>query len=355
MGKRSDFGNSWAEVVAKWCVGFAPPVIEETAWVAMAAMEEFWPEYLDQVLRDDIRSRLVMADVVDFGQTLHACCDLAGFENVLARLKKGDKGALAELRFGAALLQAGYIPTLEPELEGNKLDASVIEGEERIFIEVISPELSQAMQDAEQGVSVLAGALTECTPGLITDVYLVADPDEEVIKQVLKFVLSTPVLGANVPHEIPTVAFIKIQAFDPNIEFVRSNFIDRGRPAIGIVSTNKRGPHPSMAMVRLPIDDKRAARLMGAETHHFSRDDINILAIDVSNIPGGIPDWTPLIERRFQPNLNRRFGAVVLFTRVNQLHNANIVRGYRVLRNQHAYRPVPEAVLTALANLDESP
>jgi hypothetical protein len=353
MGRRNEFGNSWAEVVAKWCAGYAPPVTEEIAWPAMAAMEELWPEYLDQVLRDDIRSRLVMADVVDFGQTLQACSDLAGFEKVLTRLKKRDKGALAELRFAAGLIQAGYIPTLEPELNGNKLDASVTEGEERVFIEVISPELSQAMQNAEEGVSVLAGALTECTPGLITDVYLVADPDENVIRQVLQFVLSTPVLGANVPHEIAGVAFVKVQPFDPRIEFVRSSFIDRGKPAIGIVSTNKRGPHPSMAMVRLPIDDQRAARLMGAETHHFSRDETNVLAIDVSNIPGSIPDWIPLIERRFQPGLNRRFRAVILFTRVNQLHNANILRGYRVLRNQHAYRQPPEALLVAIANLDQ--
>jgi hypothetical protein len=112
---------------------------------------------------------------------------------------------------------------------------------------------------------------------------------------------------------------------------------------------------PSLAMVRLPIDDQRAARLMGAEAHHFSRDETNILAIDVTNIPGSIPDWIPLIERRFQPNLNRRFGAVVLFTRVNQLHSANIIRGYRILRNPHAYRPVPDALLAAIANLDETP
>jgi hypothetical protein len=45
---------------------------------------------------------------------------------------------------------------------------------------------------------------------------------------------------------------------------------------------------------------------------------------NVSNIPDSIADWMPLIERRFQPQLNRRSGAVVLFKRVNQLHNANM-------------------------------
>jgi hypothetical protein len=198
----------------------------------------------------------------------------------------------------------------------------VVEGAEQVFVEVISPELSQAMQNAEEGVGTLACALTACTPGLITDVHLIADPDEGAITQVVAFVLSNP--QAEMIHEIPGVAFVAIRPFDPRIELIKSNFIDRGVPAIGIVSTNRKGHLPSLAMVRFPIDDQRAARLMVAETHQLSRDEINVLAIDLSNIPGGIRDWKPLIQRRFQPNLNRRFGAVVLFTRVNQLHNANI-------------------------------
>jgi hypothetical protein len=193
-------------------------------------MEEILPEYLDKVIADGVRSRLVIADIIDYGSTLHVCRNLQGFVRVVQRLKEGDKGA--------------------------------------------------------------------------------------------------------------------------RIELIKSNFIDRGVPAIGIVSTNRKSHLPSLAMVRFPIDDQRAARLMAAETHQLSRDEINVLAIDLSNIPGGIRDWKPLIQRRFQPNLNRRFGAVVLFTRVNQLHNANILRGYRVLRNPHAYRRVPDALLGAIENLD---
>ncbi len=294
-----------------------------------------------------------MADVVDYGCTLQTCRDLDGFGRVLQRLKAGDAGALAELKFAASLAAAGYIPALEPELNGSRLDAVIVEAAERVFVEVISPELSQVMQHAEEALGVLADALTSRTPGLITDVYMLSEPNEASIRQVLAFVLSAP--RPSVVHEIPGLAFVAMRPFDPRIELSKPNFIDRGVPTIGIVGASREGRLPSLAMVRLPIDDQRAARLMGAEAHHFSRDETNILAIDVSNIPGSIPDWMPLIERRLQPNLNRRFGAVVLFTRVNQLHNANIIRGYRVLRNPYAYRPVPEPFLTAIANLDESP
>lgn len=69
---------------------------------------------------------------------------------------------------------------------------------------------------------------------------------------------------------------------------------------------------------------------------------------------GSIPDWVPLIERRFQPKLNRRFGAVILFSRINQLHNANMLRCYCVVRNPFAYRKPPEGLLRNIIKLDQA-
>src|SRR6266498_512350 len=156
MATRANFGNCWAEVVANWCGGTAPPVEEEIAWDSLLTVEELWPEYLDKALTDGVRSRLVIADIVDYGRTLRACRNLNRFGKVVERLRGADKGALAELKFAAALVEAGYLPELEPELNGKKLDAVVVENRERVYVEVISPELSQAMQTAEQGIGILA-------------------------------------------------------------------------------------------------------------------------------------------------------------------------------------------------------
>jgi hypothetical protein len=120
MAARADFGNDWAEVVANWCGGLAPPVDEQTAWASLQMMEELWPEYLDKVIADGARSRLVMADIVDHGRTLHACRNLEGFGSVVRRLRAGDRGALAELQFATSLIEAGYRPELEPVL--NRID-----------------------------------------------------------------------------------------------------------------------------------------------------------------------------------------------------------------------------------------
>src|SRR5712691_436533 len=97
--------------------------------------------------------------------------------------------------------------------------------------------------------------------------------------------------------------------------------------------------------VRVPITDHRVQRLLTAELHHFSRDEANLLAIDISRSAGSIRGWTPLIERRFQPTQNRRLGGVVVYQLVGT--TPAIKHKWRALRNRHAYKPIPDALLTA--------
>jgi hypothetical protein len=66
-------------------------------------------------------------------------------------------------------------------------------------------------------------------------------------------------------------------------------------------------------IVRVPVMDARAKKLLYGESHHFSRDHMNILVMDVSRVVSNLQAWVKLIERCLQPKQNRRFGAVVFF------------------------------------------
>lgn len=65
--------------------GFIPPVDEQIAWNSLFTMEELWSEYLDKVIADGARNCLVIADIIDYGRTLHACRNLEGFERSAAK------------------------------------------------------------------------------------------------------------------------------------------------------------------------------------------------------------------------------------------------------------------------------
>jgi|ERR1044072_1087240 hypothetical protein len=209
------------------------------------------------------------------------------------------------------------------------------------------------MKEAEKGLGILAQALTQLIPGLITDVHIIESPNDDTIDRVLRFVTSSKLLESNVTYEIEKIALLRCRPFIAKGIFDKTNYIDRSLPAIGIVFSKTNGAHPSLAMVRLRLTDERAARLMEAESHHFSKEAINILAIDVSNLPGTMNRWRELLLRRFQPKVNRRFGAIVLFNRINQLSTSKIVRCCLVLKNQYAYQEVPSSIVAKMASLDE--
>jgi hypothetical protein len=98
-------------------------------------------------------------------------------------------------------------------------------------------------------------------------------------------------------------------------------------------------------IVRVPVTDARAKRLLYAESHHFSREHMNILVMDVSKCVTSLKAWGKLIENCLQPTQNRQFGAVILFFAGITGEKMTPRQEWRVVRNPHAYKPVPEVLL----------
>ena len=88
---------------------------------------------------------------------------------------------------------------------------------------------------------------------------------------------------------------------------------------------------------------------MTAETRHFSREEMNLLVMDIARVPDGMRRWSDLIQRRFQPTRNTRFGAVALIERRHI--NGSIENTVSVLRNAFALKPLPEKLLEDLESL----
>ena len=89
-----------------------------------------------------------MAPVIDVGVTLSTCQNLVGFDNLLKRVKLGERAALSEATIAAAMVGVGDNLVLAPPLMGKRLDVVVSIGDERVYIEMVAPDLSDAMKDA---------------------------------------------------------------------------------------------------------------------------------------------------------------------------------------------------------------
>ncbi len=351
MGKRTDFGADWNEVVAKWYLGRPPRLAPERGWEALGIVERLCSERLDDALKPGVVVPALVSSVIETGFTLEACEGLVGFDPVLQRVRSTDRAALAELEFASALVRLGYTPVLGPPSLGGELDVVVEVENKNVYAEVICPELSDEMRDAFGTMTPFANELRDGNPGKNIDVYLLVEPDQRLKEAIADVVRAWNPGGAPIVHEIPGAAFIRCEPFSQNLTAFEPVEQPPEVPNLVVVAFTFGPTNAVRATVKMPLNDERVERLVAAERHHFSRDERNVLVVDVSGVPGGLKGWPTLIRRRLQPTINRRFGGVILFEGLPQ--GVDFVRRWRVLRNPYAYKPVPDSLLNRVAALDE--
>jgi hypothetical protein len=339
------------DFITYWCLGVPPIHPEDELRLALVALERHLPERLDTFEREQRRGLMYIHPAVQVGLTLHHCESLTGFATVLARVRIGQDSALSELEFAAALVHIGLHPSLEPQLGSKKLDTRFEYDGRSFYCEVIAPERSDAMEDASEQMSALAKRLVQENPDSDIEVLLSPDFDFAKSDELAARICATEISlkKQNVPE---AGSFIKFGPLSAPIVSPRLISTAIG-PVLGTASMVNNGGKITNAVVRLPASDWRAERLLTAELHHFARDQHNLLAMDVSQVPGGMKDWAPLLQKRFQPTRNRRIGAVILYEQGGLVGlKMQVWQRWRVLRNPHAYMPIPQPLLDSIATLD---
>ena len=358
IGQRSDFGKDWAEIVNDWCLGMPLPVPSESAWEALGSVEQLWPERLGDVLTRGQKGNFVMAHLVDDGLTLAACENLDGFEGVLRRIKIGEQAALSEMRFAAALVHLGYEPVLDTEHRGKRPDALIIADNKEIFIDVITPEMSEDAKQAGVIASTLAQKLLEKQVNQTTssrlEVYILS-PDLHHLADEIAHFLDIPGLSlSETIHTIPDIALVKYSEQDAFHNVGPTIFVDTQVPVIAVARAMFKDSKVNSVTVRLPFTDDRLELLMGHKREQFSKSEINLWVIDVQGVPG-LKRWLPLAHRRLQPTLNRRFSGIVLYHRYLDITTGAFIRSCQIVEHPSPYQKLPASLLNDLGKLHQAP
>lgn len=345
------FALSWERFVADWCLGVPPVVPEDGAKAALDALQRLCPGYVAALVSGPTRGLGVVVPAIDFGLVLRECERMPGFEKILPRLQRGDRSAFSEAHYAASLSRAGCDPQIEPEVGAAVLDTAVDWAGTPIYSEVISPERAAAIVAVQADLQLLANAIRDTVPGFVVEVLLETDltpaTQAGVVRSLQELPLDEPKRfeglatmvrrAASIPLEVgPTLRY---EGSGP-IVATAAGRVDQGVGAAGIV--------------RMPVTDARARRLLAAELHHFSRETHNILAIDTTAVTVSPKDWAALVRRSFQPGQNRRIGAVVFFSRGLVGIPLAARQVWAVVANEHAYHPIPPEFLARVASLDES-
>lgn len=356
VGHRHDFGKDWNEVVRNWCLEVFVPLDSDKAWEALGALEHLWPEYLGEVLARGQRGYFVMAHVIDDGLTLAACQHLDGFEGVLSRIKNGEQAALSEMRFASALVDLGYQSVLDKEYRGQRPDALIRTEDKEIFIDIITPEMSEDTKQAEGIASTLVQKLLHKLANQPTssrlEVYILTPDLHNVADEITHFLDAPRLSLSETVHTIPDIALVKysepttLQNVGPTI------LVDTEVPILGVATAVSPG---HSVIVRLPFTDERLELLMRRKRKQFSEDEVNLWVIDLYGTPYGFKKWLPLVRRRLQPNINRRFSGIVLFYRYLDMSTRVFVRTCHTEEHPNPYQKLPTNLLNDLSKLNQAP
>ena len=347
----SELGSDWDTFVTDWCLGIPPVLSPNEVVQALDTLKRLLPIRFEKLCLNTDRGLSVVLPFIDLGSVITACEELPGFHKLLSRLEMSDSSAVSEARYAATLVHGGCIPELEPQVGTGLVDTAIDWKGDRIYSEVISPERAKAIVAAHADVQSLAGALCGAISGIMVEVLLHCDIGPDTLTRILDTLHDLP---AGVPRIVEGFATIVQQpgvvppVVSPSLPSPDIT------PVLAAAVARVEGLQATVGIVRMPLLDARVRRLLSAELHHFSRDARNILAIDISGVSIGPKNWAPLIQRSFQPNQNRRIGAVVFFSRRLVGIPLATRQIWAIVANEHAYCPIPRAFLDKLLSFDES-
>ncbi|MFN8593061.1 MAG: hypothetical protein U0031_16515 [Thermomicrobiales bacterium] len=346
MATRSEFGESWEEVVANWYLGVSPPIPGHVAWEALAALERLCPGRLDRILRGSAKGILTMAGVIDTGLILLSCEDLPGFRKIVARINRESesRAALSEATVLASLLRAGYQPLIEPVIEGKSPDGMVIVGDVPVYFETVTPDLSEENERARSDASRLLNELHEITSGrsvrLIVDVE--PDPRPGYRSRIVEFARQLVDAPGEAVYELPG---------DGTLQVAPDHGSSLNPKFLEMADLSWPSEMAQVVIVRHQESDERTHRLLQSEAKHFSPAESNILVINASAISGLESGWQQLVERWFQPGRNRRIGAVVMFW--SGIEDKTVRRRWSIIRNPYSHRGIPAVLFDDLLQLND--
>lgn len=347
MGIAETLGVTFEQFVADWCLGTTPSLRKEQIDEALDAVDRHLPERINALRAENSRGIPTLAPTIIVGEALSACETMYGFAPILERVRNGEEAAISELRFARVLKLLGFEPVLEPELAGRRPDTLVKVDGLPVYCEVTAPELSEALQSVYESLAAATSRLMSSAVGFRTDVYFLSEDalgDDALISHSAREVEP----GDHV-HEVSGRFLIRKQ----RITEVPPQSItpaDAPTPILFVASGTNEGGVLTQANAGLAVSDRRAVQLFERERHHFQPDKANLLVMDVGRVPGGIQRFPDLIRARLRPDMNTRFGGVLLMEEPI-VGNSFAEERYEFIANPHARFPLPSALTEALERL----
>jgi hypothetical protein len=351
MATRKNLAASFDDFIKVWSGGSPLQIQSDVGWSALGSVEKHWPGLIAATLAEGVKGSTYAATLVDAGLVLEATKTSKGFTETLERLRSGQTSAFRELTVAALLSKAGLSVELEPLLDSKRPDISFAYGDQTVFIEVVTPNLSEFQKQINDSMTALAWYLYKRGRRNAVNVVFLDEPDPELLGYMVTIdeqVDKNPLY--NVPYSLENrIEWIYSRPTPPTTSVLNRQSKTHQTDLFITLANPMTGAH--IGVEYLLNEPRRLGRLIDQEVKHFSRETTNLLILDTKNNSLSAKDKAQVVMRRLQPNINRRLGGVLLLSELYTVHGIKLHREWELISNPYAYKPLSDSLKKFLSEL----
>jgi len=297
-------------------------------------------------------------DVVSMGGRLGVLDGIEAPERLIARLRRHDRSAEAELT--AMHLLHCRNRTAEIELEPDvSARRSVRKADFRIrlpggtwtYVEVTSPNVSEARERVTVILDRITGLLWEVRREFALEVFFKREPREDELETLCVRIRRFCSEGKREREEVGDLALLILSSVRPGQITPHEEANGQVTARLAMAKVLGGGAQPRRHIVaRIPYADQRADKFLADEAAQLDRGYPGLIMVDASGEPAAFTSWGPILARRFQPRIHTRVGGMCLFAPHLLPVENNLLWVLKVqLRvNPHAKLALPEWIREAV-------
>jgi len=240
---------------------------------------------------------------------------------IIKRWKEGlyEEGISTELFIFAHLINYGIVPELFPCIENREPDCRINLNNQIIYIEITHRNRSENYKKGIAIIGKVARLAGEMFKGSHAKIAILRFPNDNELKKITDWLQN---IGNINEDKLDNLAYFYSDTFESSMS--KKDRLNKYIP-----------PHSRYATfigkgmkgtAGLYIDDIVAKEILEREAQQLPKQYPGVICIDASSVSCGYENWIPLIKRRFQPSINTRISAVLLFS-ISLSNEKSLIKG----------------------------
>lgn len=329
---------------------------------AITAFNGFSGEFGEKWIQDYFqraRSTAFVHELIELWDNWILIRPLPGSEEIEHRWSSGVRasGVSAELRIVAHLLRNHadielFTPIQSHRVPDCRFRPRTSEG--WTYAEISQRAISELVRQCENILSRVSQAAGEAMPGLQRCVAILRIPNDTELASLLSWISARKMPEESFMEDLAVFYAKPLGEAAVGADERLNYLLPQPRRFATNIRAGDHGATQRVGTAGIRITDQAAAEVLNGEAKQLPKDSPGIVCLDVSNVPGGLSLWTPLIRRRFQPRINTRISGVLLFSTVLRTMEKPYTGG-TLLINEHAARPLSDEVRQMLRTFPEPP